>query len=209
MKIKYTAQSGIYVITNVLNSKLYVGQAICFEARWKNHKNSLKRGNHSNRHLQHSWNKHGEHSFVFEIIESCPVELLGFREVYWITVFDSLNPSKGYNIEMSKEDGGKIVSSETRKKISLKRKLRGGLPHSPESRRRISEGNKGKRRTKEQNSALAKRKAKSFRLINPSGQIVEGLNLRAFARKMALNQGNLQRVVAGKSKSYKKWTRPN
>lgn len=60
---------GIYQIRNLINGKFYIGSAINFRRRWNSHISLLRRNLHKNRHLQHSWNKHGQDNFVFEIIE--------------------------------------------------------------------------------------------------------------------------------------------
>ena len=37
---------GIYMIQNTINGKIYIGQSIDIELRFKSHKNKLERGNH-------------------------------------------------------------------------------------------------------------------------------------------------------------------
>ncbi|MGG2319977.1 GIY-YIG nuclease family protein, partial [Salmonella enterica] len=55
---------GIYAIRNIHSSKLYIGSTILsFQKRWALHRSELRRGAHSNRHLQHAWNQDGEASF--------------------------------------------------------------------------------------------------------------------------------------------------
>lgn len=106
----------IYKITNVVNQKVYIGQTINkVETRWQKHVSTLKKGNHSNSHLQSSWNKYGEISFIFETLETLDKDMnfsLDNLERYWIKHFDSMNPQKGYN----KESGGntnKVKSKDT------------------------------------------------------------------------------------------------
>lgn len=62
----------IYRITNMANSKFYIGSAESFARREWQHKYYLKRNTHKNPHLQASWNKHGEEMFVFEVVEQIP-----------------------------------------------------------------------------------------------------------------------------------------
>jgi group I intron endonuclease len=64
---------GVYVIRNIVTNKIYVGSTGKLSERWNQHKYSLKRGKHSNPHLQSAWNKYGEKSFTYEIIEICSV----------------------------------------------------------------------------------------------------------------------------------------
>lgn len=46
--------SGIYVIRNLINNKIYIGSAINLNNRWFSHRNKLNNNNHVNRHLQSS-----------------------------------------------------------------------------------------------------------------------------------------------------------
>ena len=95
--------SGIYIITNKINNKVYIGQSVDIRTRWWNHRCELNRNNHYNRHLQGAWNKYGEDNFEFSELEKCSLELLDEREIYWISKYDSyLN---GYNSTI----GGKGV----------------------------------------------------------------------------------------------------
>ena len=61
--------SGIYKITNLINKKYYIGSSLDIKRRWKEHRRNLIKNKHNNIHLQKSWNKYGENSFLFEIIE--------------------------------------------------------------------------------------------------------------------------------------------
>jgi group I intron endonuclease len=85
---------GIYWIKNLANHCIYIGSAVNFEKRFKDHKAGLKKGKHSNYHLQNAWNKHGEENFVFEPLEKVKDKNnLIKREQYFI---DNLAPE--YNI---------------------------------------------------------------------------------------------------------------
>lgn len=81
---------GIYKITCTVNSKVYVGSSGNIRQRWSSHRFRLKK-NISNPHLQNSYNKYGLSSFVFEVLEECPLENLIEREVYWAEKYKSDN----------------------------------------------------------------------------------------------------------------------
>jgi len=87
----------IYTIFNTTNRKMYVGSTINLKKRWYNHKRELNKNIHKNQYLQNSWNKHGEDSFVFMVVENIKQgdDILK-REAYWINKFDSFN--NGYNL---------------------------------------------------------------------------------------------------------------
>lgn len=91
-------RSGIYTITNKLNSRVYVGSAVLIERRWKNHACMLQQDRHPSKLLQASWNKHGAPSFAFEIVEYVDErENLISREQAWIDRLSAFGPS-GYNL---------------------------------------------------------------------------------------------------------------
>jgi group I intron endonuclease len=60
---------GIYCIKNVISGRMYIGSSINIESRWKHHRYQLNTNRHDNHYLQNSWNKHGEGSFEFSILE--------------------------------------------------------------------------------------------------------------------------------------------
>lgn len=90
---------GIYKITNNKNRKIYVGQSIDINDRWKQHKykafNSKEKGYNSAIHL--AFRKYGIENFSFEVIEKCQQDELDEKEQYWIKKLNSLSPN-GYNI---------------------------------------------------------------------------------------------------------------
>jgi group I intron endonuclease len=99
MAILGLRRPGVYVIRNTVNGKVYVGSAIRIDARWRLHLKNLREGNHHSRHLQISWNKHGEEAFEFEVIEFVPdkKDTLS-REQHWMDVLGVGNPDKSYNL---------------------------------------------------------------------------------------------------------------
>lgn len=107
---------GIYCIENLENSKKYVGQSNDIYKRWYQHKNDLNSNKHHNEHLQSAWNKYGEKSFKFYIIENCENNLLNEREIYWINKLNSYINKNGYNLTFG-GDGGKSLEPEIIQKI--------------------------------------------------------------------------------------------
>ena len=108
---------GIYMIKNVVNEKVYIGQSIDIYDRWIEHKNALRGNYHANNHLQHAWNKYKEQSFQFSVIEECNECELNDKEIYWIATKDSYH--NGYNLT---EGGGGVRgfkhTDDTKQKIS-------------------------------------------------------------------------------------------
>ena len=62
---------GIYKIECVKNGKCYIGASTNLENRKKNHFNSLKKGEHTNREMQLDYNEYGEENFTYEVLKIC------------------------------------------------------------------------------------------------------------------------------------------
>lgn len=62
-------KGGIYKIVNLTDGKIYIGSCKSFKKRAYQHCSRLKRRVHANNHLQNAWNKWGEESFLFEVVE--------------------------------------------------------------------------------------------------------------------------------------------
>jgi group I intron endonuclease len=86
--------SGIYQIRNIVNNKVYIGSSQNINKRRKTHWRSLRKNKHHNQYLQASYNKYGENSFVFEVLEYIDniTELFVYEQKY----IDKLQPA--YNI---------------------------------------------------------------------------------------------------------------
>jgi hypothetical protein len=120
MSMPYKKIIGIYKITNTKNNKLYIGSALSIKSRFAQHLYRLKRNKHFNSHLQSSWNKYGENSFVFEIIEICDKLQLKTREEYFIALYKSNNRFFGYNKRLDCTTNlGLKANKETRKKLRI------------------------------------------------------------------------------------------
>lgn len=113
----YEKKSGIYIIKNIANGKVYVGKTRNLYRRKCQHLISLKYNRHTNDYLQNSYNKYGDSNFIFEVAEFCDVKNLGVKEYYWICFYDATNRDRGYNIEMLDENGNNIKSYESIEKL--------------------------------------------------------------------------------------------
>lgn len=111
----YVCSSGVYLIKNTVNSKIYIGSTISLYKRSSQHKSKLLSNKHPNAHLQNAINKYGIENFCFEVLEVCEKEKIREREGYYIT---TLKPQ--YNIDIVIETGIRQVSEDTKKKIGIK-----------------------------------------------------------------------------------------
>lgn len=169
---------GIYAIVNLINDRVYVGQAVDILHRFNEHKWMLNSNIHTNSHLQSAWNKYGSDNFEFMVLEECDISTLTERENHWINYFGGVNCDKTYNFIAAKDSGGhndiskakisaslkqyysthehhskgKILSDEIRQHISDGHK---GHKHSTETRLKIGNSQKGKIISKEQREMIS------------------------------------------------------
>lgn len=108
-------KSGIYCIVNTDNQKKYVGSSKNIYQRLQKHRAYLRKNMHENKKLQNSWNKHGEDSFQYFILELCPEEQLLEREQFHI---DTMKPWYNITLEVQRLK----MSEESRVKMSKSRK---------------------------------------------------------------------------------------
>ena len=119
----------VYVHINKINGKRYYGiTSMKPEQRWKNGKGYV--GNH----FVNSINKYGWDGFDHIIIaRGLTKEEAAWLEIELIAVYDTTNPSHGYNLS----PGGDLISEESKMKMSEAR--------TPEIRKALSERYKGER----------------------------------------------------------------
>lgn len=128
---------GVYKITNNVNGKVYIGQSVSIQTRWKEHINSLKRGDSRCTLLQRAWNKYGEENFTFEILELCTEDMLDEIEIKYINIYNSCN--QGYNIE----SGGNVNKRLSENTKELLRQSHLGKKMSEETLKKMSESRMG------------------------------------------------------------------
>lgn len=154
--------SHIYLVTNNLNGKQYVGQTVT-------HDNCVGHG----KMVKQAYKKYGKQNFEYQVVRSNVPDpnTLNYLEKFWIGVMGCRIPN-GYNIEHGGRRSGKIAD-ETRAALSAKskgNKYRLGIPH-PEStiqamrearknmpadrRKKISEANKGRSVSEETRRKIA------------------------------------------------------
>jgi group I intron endonuclease len=144
----------IYVIKNNINGKMYVGQTTMgFKRRLACHL-SLKKYI-----LGNAIEKYGINNFTFYVYSGIPVDLLDYFEIEMIKRLNTVSPN-GYNINLGGQSN-RIFSQETRDRISQARTgthhsygykislANKGRVKSAEEKKNISNGLKGKLKSKE------------------------------------------------------------
>lgn len=128
---------GIYMIQNKVNGKIYIGQAVDIKKRWKDHKCELRGNYHDNGHLQRAWNKYREDNFEFSVMCECNENQLNTMEEYYIFELMSYDRRVGYNKTYG--GGSGRPTKESRKKMSEAQK---GRTISEETKKKLSKASK-------------------------------------------------------------------
>ena len=110
------------IITNIVNNKVYVGQAQNLYVRTRQHvldeKNPL---------LKKAFKKYGIDKFTIDVLEQCETDKLDEREQYWMDYYEVIDKNKGYNIcPVAGSTRGLKKSQEEREKMSKRASQRIG-----------------------------------------------------------------------------------
>jgi group I intron endonuclease len=142
------ASGGIYAIRHKVKGKQYIGSAVNFYNRFKEHRSKLRRGIHHSKKLQNAWVKYGPDAFEFVVLEVVQDrnDLIA-REQYWLDLHDIAKT--GYNASPT---AGSILgakaSAETRAKMSTTHKAQAAERFEARSKamtgRKLSEEHKAK-----------------------------------------------------------------
>jgi group I intron endonuclease len=215
---------GIYKITNTITNEFYIGQSNDIERRFMEHRSpkNLREGKSL---VALAMNEYGLNSFLFEVIEECEEAQLSDIERYYIKKLNPEYNQKenGYSVpsdvresirqslkvhwaNLSEDQKQKIiqnnltgpskghtVSEETRHKLRV---ANIGKKLSPEHRKHISEGLKGKPRD---NSS----KCKSVEMLDvTNGSVIMVFeSVKEAAQYVGVHPGAVTKALKGKQKT--------
>lgn len=181
----------IYLITNMINKKQYVGQTKRpdIQDRWRQHKHKM-----AGRHLVGAYNKYGVENFKYQIICICFDEDCDKYEEEYIKKFNTMSPN-GYNLkggghfsklhpeslEKMKESLKRVWTEEKRKEFGEKMKGENasnyGKKTSEETKGKLSE--KGKKywetMSKEEYERICKERKERVSGSTPSQKVLDAL----------------------------------
>ena len=140
---------GIYKVVSPVG-KVYIGSSKNIQARFRFYKRL-----HAEQQprLYYSLKKYGYDSHTFTIIEECSFESLFIRERYWQEYFDVTGPNGLNCLLVDTDELPRIVSDESRLKMSLSRK---GVSKSLEHVKNQADSLKKHKRSKEHCENISK-----------------------------------------------------
>lgn len=137
----------LYIITNNINKKSYIGQTKNFKARIRQHINGKKCL------ISRAINKYGKNNFTFKILAIVEDHIIDETEIKAIKSYNTMTPN-GYNVETG-GNACKKLNEETKLKLSQLAKGRPSknkgkrLNLSEEQRQQMRDRNTGKKATDE------------------------------------------------------------
>jgi len=133
----------VYLLTNSVNDKYYVGQTIQpWKVRWTLHKSQAKHGQKTS--ICSAIRKYGSEAFSMQVLsEATSQPQLNNLEILWIILLDARNSAIAYNQALGGEGGkpmlGRKFSEEHRRKIGETRK---GVPFTEEHKQHLRDSHK-------------------------------------------------------------------
>lgn len=156
------------------------------------------RGYKDNEHFFRAIQKYGWDSFKHETLyENLTREDASAKEIELIALYETTNPSKGYNIAFGGYGGGHPTSEETKKKISDAKR---GKPCPEHQKKWLSNLNKGKMPTNL--DAIHKRNMKQVDQFTLDGEYITTYpSIRIASRELGIHENSIACCCRGKYKT--------
>ena len=107
--------SCVYMWTNLVNGKKYVGQTQCFGQRMARYRCGYRKTN-----IEKAIHEYGTENFDIVVLErDVPLDMLNEREQYWIDYYQTYDEKHGYNVQRyARSNRGYKHTQEWRDKFS-------------------------------------------------------------------------------------------
>lgn len=191
-------RAGVYLIKNEVSGTVYIGSATVFYRRWRRHYNELTKKAHANIHFQRAWDKYGQESFswcVLEVVADPVREVLLAAEQKWLDRFRGEGGLMYNTCWVAGSHQGVIRTPETRKRMSWAAQHRGAP--SPEWRKAVGEANRNNKATRCDSEMREKVKKSKIGNQNTKGMVhvidPSGRNRMVRPDDPALLEGGIQR----------------
>lgn len=150
----------IYLRTNLINGKKYVGQTKDIEKR--NHDWNRLNARYGGHAINNARKKYGADGFSFEILKECPNKDMNYWEMYYIKEYNTKKPY-GYNstdggdstYERTEETKAKIAAALRGKPNPKTATARRGMKLSEETKAKIGVASRGRKHSEETKEKIA------------------------------------------------------
>lgn len=190
--------SGVYRIVHHDSGREYIGSTRDLYERAEDHRRHLREGAHHSPILQNAFNKYGETSFSFEVLDEVEEASLLHEEQ---RLLDSRRPYFNASKVAVAAFFGKKHSAETKRRIA--RKMRGnknavGADHSDRSP--VEDAVKAA-------ISSARRQFDFPNVVTPDGRVMKiAPSLNSFCLTHGLTRQGVSKLLAGKIRQHKGWS---
>jgi len=196
------SKTGIYVITNDIDARIYIGSATSFKQRYAVHKKKIIQNEGCNPKLKNFANKYGIEHLTFSAVHACEKDELLKVEQLYLDIFQPFDDN-GFNI--ARKAGSPIGYKHTQE-AKDKMKGRPGPRWNEEQKKHFSEMKKGKKMNdsvKEKIRESYTGKTKPVMVYNENGFITEYASAMEAAIQMNIPKMLIKNCLQGKSKTAK------
>lgn len=193
----------VYLATNTVNGKRYVGFASDLKARKKIHRcEALSR---SSPYLFYkAIRKYGWDAFTWEVLHESDdaIHLLKVMEPHCIAEMKTFHEDGlGYN--MTRGGDGIIGFRFTEEQLQRLSAAHMGIRHSEATREKMRASHLGRENSESHNAAISKAFSKRWLVTTPDGLTVEVVNLKDFCRLNGLRYPAMHRIAMGGMRSHR------
>ena len=185
--------TGIYLITNKINGKQYIGQAKDINKRIKSHARGKL-------HIDKAIAKYGINNFYIDILIECPEDMLDVWERDMIALYGTYNSSRGYNHTEGGDKGPSLYGDKNpMRNINVKekhKKIVSSIPH----REKLSISHTGLKRTPREYKPTGKGKH-IFQYDLNMNLIKEWASAEEVSHKYKFDPTYIRRVCKGEFKN--------
>lgn len=198
--------AGVYAIRHPASGRVYVGSSGHIAKRWREHRCALRAGKHHNAHLQRLWNKYGEESLAWEVLET--VDHLGLllqREQFYI---DGLG-ARGSPLRLNASPTAHSPrGTRHRPEVVEAMRLRVIAAYTnPDFRRVHQEGQRRRFQDQGERQAIKERNSSLYRVTTPEGDTLDVRGITAFCRQNGLSVTRMSALARGESRkdNFRGW----
>ena len=187
----------IYLTTNLVNHKIYIGQTSIDRLSYIGSGTAIKK----------AIKKYGKHNFTRVILRTQidSLEKLNFWEEYYIQLFNSKNPNIGYNITLGGDNGGWKHTQESLDKIKIRSNQEDNKTRIRQIQKLAAKSLVGKPRTKKDKLNMVSTRfgsIKEIQILTKSGEILHVCNFSSEAAEFTnISKSSIKNNLCGLSKS--------
>ena len=194
------SKTGIYIITNDIDARVYIGSATSFKQRYATHRNKIMLNENCNPKLKNFANKYGIEHLTFSAVHACCKEDLLKVEQMYLDVFQPFDDN-GFNIVRK---AGSPIGYKHTQEAKDKMKGRTGMRWDEEHIKYFSEIKKGIKRAESTKTKLREYYAEITKPViayNQDGFVAEYSSAMEASIQMGVKKNIIKNSLRGVSKT--------